>query len=168
MQLVHQAIPIFEIMHPGCIGVFCFDQSTNHNAIAGDALVVTKINLSFREKQPKMCDEQYINEYGEKYIQLITFSNNHKLKGQPKGIKQVLKECNLQLINEIHLTCEQYSEKCDDINSERVNCYAQRIISLQPDFCEQWSILEEAIIKAGHIFERYLKFYCECNFIERF
>ncbi|PKC10829.1 hypothetical protein RhiirA5_288288, partial [Rhizophagus irregularis] len=43
-----------------------------------------------------------------------------------------------------------------------------RIISLQPDFCEQQSILKEVIIKAGHIFERYLKFYCECNFIERY
>ena len=39
---------------------------------------------------------------------------------------------------------------------------------LQPDFQEQRSILEEAIIKAGHIFERYLKFHCECNFIERY
>ncbi|CAG8757810.1 1394_t:CDS:2, partial [Rhizophagus irregularis] len=35
-------------------------------------------------------------------------------------------------------------------------------------FCEQQSILKEVIIKAGHIFERYLKFYCECNFIERY
>ena len=41
-------------------------------------------------------------------------------------------------------------------------------MSLQPVFCEQWSVLEEAIIKAGYIFERYPKFYCECNFIERY
>lgn len=41
-------------------------------------------------------------------------------------------------------------------------------MSLQPDFLEQKSMLEEAIIKAGHIFERYPKFYCECNFIERY
>ncbi|RIA99523.1 hypothetical protein C1645_684789 [Glomus cerebriforme] len=54
--LMHQAISIFEILHPGCTGVFCFDQSTNHNAIAGDALVATKMNLSPRGKQPKMCD----------------------------------------------------------------------------------------------------------------
>ena len=39
---------------------------------------------------------------------------------------------------------------------------------LQPDFCEQWSILEETIIKKSHIFERYPKFHCECNFIERY
>ena len=42
---MNRAIPIFEILHPGCIGVFCFDQSTNHNAMAEDALVVTRMNL---------------------------------------------------------------------------------------------------------------------------
>ena len=41
-------------------------------------------------------------------------------------------------------------------------------MSLQPDFQEQRSILKEAIIKSGHIFECYLKFHCECNFIERY
>ncbi|PKY48738.1 hypothetical protein RhiirA4_464409 [Rhizophagus irregularis] len=45
-QLVHQAIPKFELLHPRCIGVFCFDQSTNHNAMAADALIASKINLS--------------------------------------------------------------------------------------------------------------------------
>ncbi|PKY46319.1 hypothetical protein RhiirA4_320161 [Rhizophagus irregularis] len=167
-QLVHQAIPIFEILHPGCTGVFCFDQSTNHNAMAGDALVATKMNLSPGGKQPKMRDGWYINEYGEKCIQSMIFPNNHHLKGQPKGIKQVLKERNLWPMREIRLTCEQCSGKCDDVNLERVDCCARRIMSLQPDFCEQRSILEEAIIKADHIFERYPKFHCECNFIERF
>ncbi|PKY59893.1 hypothetical protein RhiirA4_281522, partial [Rhizophagus irregularis] len=44
--LVHQAIPIFELLHSGCIGVFCFDQSINHNAMAADALIASKMNLS--------------------------------------------------------------------------------------------------------------------------
>ncbi|CAB4417942.1 unnamed protein product [Rhizophagus irregularis] len=87
--LVHQAIPIFEILHPGCIGVFCFDQSTNHNAMAGDALVATKMNLSPRGKQPKMRDGWYIKD-GEKCVQSMTFPNNHHLKGQPKvGLRSV-------------------------------------------------------------------------------
>ena len=41
-------------------------------------------------------------------------------------------------------------------------------MSLQPDFCEQQSILEEEVTKAGHIFERYPKFHYECNFIEQY
>ncbi|CAB5365258.1 unnamed protein product [Rhizophagus irregularis] len=95
MQLVHQAIPIFEILHSGCTGVFCFDQSTNHNAMAGNALVATKMNLSPEGKQPKMRD----------------------------GIKQVLdEECNFWPTKEICLICEQYSGKCDDVNLERVDC----------------------------------------------
>ena len=91
---MHQAIPIFEILHPGCVGVFCFDQSTNHNAMAADALIATRINLSPEGAQPKMRDGWYINENGEKLVHLMVFPDNHKLKGKPKGIKQVLIECN--------------------------------------------------------------------------
>ncbi|CAG8798847.1 10846_t:CDS:1, partial [Cetraspora pellucida] len=47
-QLVQQAIPIFEMLHPSCIGVFCFNQLTNHNAITEDALVATQMNLGPR------------------------------------------------------------------------------------------------------------------------
>ncbi|CAB4444379.1 unnamed protein product [Rhizophagus irregularis] len=53
------------------------------------------MNLSPGGKQPKMRD------------------------GQPKGIKQVLKERNLWPTKEIRLTCEQCSGKCDDVNLER-------------------------------------------------
>ena len=70
---MHQAIPIFEILHPGCVGVFCFDQSTNHNAMAADALIATRMNLSPGGTQPKMRDSWYINENGEKCIQSMLF-----------------------------------------------------------------------------------------------
>jgi len=98
----------------------------------------------------------------------MIFSDNHQLKGQLKGLKQVLKECNLWPTKGTCLMCGQCFEKYDDVDSERLDCCARRIILLQPDFCEQRSILEEAIIKANHIFERYPKFHCECNFIERY
>ncbi len=54
----------------------------------------------------------------------MIFSDNHQLKGQPKGIKQILKECNLWPTNGIRLICEQYSEKCDNTNLERLDCCA--------------------------------------------
>ena len=130
--------------------------------MAADALVVTKMNLSHGGAQPKMRVGWYINEHG------IFPAINHQLKGKPKGIKQVLKERNLWPTEGVRLICEQCSKKQDDDNPERLDCCARRIMSLQPDFCEQRSILEEAIIKAGHIFERYPKFHCECNFIERY
>ncbi|PKB97662.1 hypothetical protein RhiirA5_259139, partial [Rhizophagus irregularis] len=121
------------------------------------------MNLSPRGAQPKMRNGWYINENGKKLVHLMVFPDNHKLKGKLKGIKHVLTEQ-----KGIRLMCEQYFGKQDDIDSERLDCCARRIMSLQPDFCEQRSILEEAIIKAGHIFERYPKFHCECNFIERY
>ncbi|CAG8745181.1 5518_t:CDS:1, partial [Funneliformis caledonium] len=60
-----------------------------------DALIATKINLGFREVQSKLRNGWYINENSERYVQSMIFSDNHQLKGQLKGIKQVLKECNL-------------------------------------------------------------------------
>jgi len=37
-QVKNLAIPIFEIMHPNATAVFAFDNSTNHGALADDAL----------------------------------------------------------------------------------------------------------------------------------
>ncbi|CAJ0644514.1 14480_t:CDS:2 [Entrophospora sp. SA101] len=53
-QLKEKAIPIFEAMHPGCVAVFAFDNSTNHGAYASDALLVNKMNLNSGGIQPKM------------------------------------------------------------------------------------------------------------------
>ena len=44
-QLTDKAIPIFEYLHPGCTGLFMFDQSTNHNAYRLDALVASRMTL---------------------------------------------------------------------------------------------------------------------------
>ncbi len=51
----------------------------------------------------------------------MIFSNNHKLKSQLKGIKQILKERNLWLTKNIHLIYKQCSEKYNKVNSERLN-----------------------------------------------
>ncbi|CAG8802706.1 7422_t:CDS:2, partial [Cetraspora pellucida] len=122
-QLEEHAIPIFEVLHPGCIGVFCFDQSTNHNAMAENALVATKINLGSRGLQPKMCNGWYFDEDGEKQIQSMLFPDNYhivKYREQPKGIKQVLTKHGL---------------------------WPLQGVRLQPDFCEQKSMLEESYVK---------------------
>ena len=36
---------MFEELHPGCVGVFVFDNSTKHGAFASDALNVGHMNL---------------------------------------------------------------------------------------------------------------------------
>ena len=39
---------------------------------------------------------------------------------------------------------------------------------MEPDFLEQKTLIAETVEAAGHIFELYPKFHCECNFIECF
>ena len=53
-QVVERAIPTFEKAYPGHIGVFTFDNSSGHACKADDALVVRRMNLSHRGKQPEM------------------------------------------------------------------------------------------------------------------
>jgi hypothetical protein len=137
--------------------------------MAADALIVTKMNLSPGGAQPKMRDGWYVDENGERHVQSMIFPDDYpieKLRGQPKGIKQILMERNLWPSKKLRLVCKECSEKHDDLM--RLDCCAQKILSSQPDFREQQSMLHEAILSAGHVFERYPKFHCECNFIERY
>ncbi len=90
--------------------------------MAVDTLIAMRMNMNLRRKQPKMRDGWYINENNEKIVQLMIFPDNHPLKGQPKGIKQVLKKYNLWPLKDIHLICEQCSEKDYDLNPERLDC----------------------------------------------
>ncbi|CAJ0762844.1 18952_t:CDS:2 [Entrophospora sp. SA101] len=155
-QLVNRTIPIFEVLHPGCVGVFCFDQSTNHNAMAEDALIVTRMNLGPAKKQAKLHDGWYTNKEGEKCIQKMVFGDEAdiELRGEPKGIQLVLTECGLWPAEKIRLVCDQCSGKMEK-DPNRQNCCARRILSCQLDFLEQKSALEESIIAAKHIFEKY-------------
>ena len=44
-QLKDDAIELFELIHPNCVGVFLFDNSSNHSAFAEDALVASRMTL---------------------------------------------------------------------------------------------------------------------------
>src|SRR6266542_4098985 len=84
---------------------------------------------------------------------------------EPKGMKQVLIEHGLWR-NGLNADCQLCKNKIEDMNW--TNCCAQRIISLQPDFLSQKSMLEEVILEAGHRCIFYLKFHCKLNYIERY
>jgi len=140
-------------MHPNCIGLFCFDQSSNHAAMPEDALKAQNMNLKPGGKQPKLRDGWYAR--GEQRIQQpMQFED-----GTPKGIRAVLEERGLWPSGRILLEC---TDSCSEA------CCARKIMASQPDFQEQKSSLEEAIEKKGHLVTFYPKFHCECNFIERF
>ena len=53
-QVKTKSIPIFETLFPNCIGLFAFDNSSNHAAFLPDALVANKMNLFLGGKQPTM------------------------------------------------------------------------------------------------------------------
>jgi hypothetical protein len=45
-QLTTKVMPLFKLLHPDMIGVFLFDQSSNHKAFSEDALVASKMNMN--------------------------------------------------------------------------------------------------------------------------
>ncbi len=49
-QVINYAIPIFETKYSNSIGIFAFDNSTNHEAMAKDALNVNKMNVNLGGK----------------------------------------------------------------------------------------------------------------------
>ena len=54
LEQVKIAVKIFEIKHPGKIGLFLFDNSTGHNAYAADALIAHHTNYRPGGKQSRM------------------------------------------------------------------------------------------------------------------
>ena len=47
-------------------------------------------------------------------------------------------------------------------------CCARHFLASRPDFLAQKTALQETVEKAGHIFELYPKYHCECNWIEMY
>ena len=82
---------------------------------------------------------------------------------QPNGMQMVLEKRGLWIRNGLRLKCPKYS--CDP---EATACCATRLISLQPDFFQPKSLVQETIENAGHLCIFLPKFHCELNFIEFF
>jgi len=102
-QVKTRAIPIFERMYPGAVAEFFFDQSTAHGAYAADALNANEMNVNPGGKQRRMrdtiipCNNPHPHLCGK--AQSMIFEANlppdhpfYEFRGQPKGMKFVLKE----------------------------------------------------------------------------
>jgi hypothetical protein len=163
-QVEYRAIPIFEAKFPDAIGLFMFDNSSNHGAFLPDALVANRMNKGPGGKQPKMRKTFWGPNNVE---QLLVWPDDHpdpKLRGQPKGIEQVLRERGLW--KKMNLKCKLCMAKEKD--DSRVDCCAVRVMSLQPDFLAQKPGLVEVIENAGHLCIFLPKFHCELNYIEMY
>ena len=142
-------------MHPGCVAIFAFDQSSNHTSYAKDALIASKMNLSSGGKQPKMHNT---------IVRDGTFQSMVLPNGEPKGMKLVLEERGLWVPGLVRICNKCKKEK----NHDQVDCCAFKILSLEPDFMAQKTLLEEIVEQAGHKIIFYPKYHCELNFIKSF
>jgi hypothetical protein len=55
-QVLDVALPVFRVAFPDFVGVWIFDNSSNHGCFAPNALRVEKLNLSSGGKQPYLRD----------------------------------------------------------------------------------------------------------------
>lgn len=102
---VKEAIKIFELNWPDSVGVWIFDNSSNHDGKAGDALAISKMNVNPEGAQGHMRDTiiPVSNPHGlsgkpQSMVFPSTLPDNHpykKFEGQPKGMKVVLEELGL-------------------------------------------------------------------------
>jgi hypothetical protein len=156
-QIKNKAIPIFEKSFPGAVGVFAFDNATNHSCFANDALIATRMNLGPGGSN-KYNFKDGVLPSGEP-------QKMHLEDGRPKGIEIILRERNLWP------TGRKVLRICDDCkkhSSTRDDCCAIRILSLQQDFASQRPLVQEVIERCGHKVIFFPKFHCELNFIEYF
>jgi hypothetical protein len=146
-QVKEQALPIFRILHPDCDALFAFDNSANHHAMAPDALVASRLNLSDGGKNvPKLRAGWFTDEHGQRTEHAMQTPD-----GKRKGTRTILKERGLWPPRGL--------SRAD----------AQCLVANQPDFAEQLEWLEETVVSvAGYLITYFPKFHCELNHIEMF
>ena len=148
-QFQNKVLPAFEELHPDCVGVFMFDNSTNHKKMPDDALVASRLNLSDGGKNSRKVIRD--GQFGANVSQPMIDD-----KGVQKGIRRILEERGLW----------EPGMKLAD---------ARQVLESQDDFRNQRSVLEECVRSyrdeegnERHVFILLPKFHCELNHIERF
>jgi hypothetical protein len=84
-------------------------------------------------------------------------------------IRLPLEERNLGRWNEFEQKNENWKFTCSH-KTENVDFCPRHMLSMQPDFQEQKSSIEEIILatERGHMYSLHPKFNCETNWIERY
>ncbi|PBK83206.1 hypothetical protein ARMGADRAFT_1089549 [Armillaria gallica] len=167
-QLKEKIIPAFKAAHsPGYRALIMVDNSQGHAAYSEDTLLPQCMNLKPGGKQAIMQDGWYIKD-GKKVVQLMTFPPDHpEFPGLAKGMREVLMEQGLWR-HGLKMECKKAKDTGDKCDPEVTDCCAKHILTLQPDFQAQKSLVQEVIEEAGHQCIFLAKFHCELNFIEFF
>ncbi|KAI0357255.1 hypothetical protein OH77DRAFT_1422815 [Trametes cingulata] len=163
VQLLSQsddAMTIFELLYPGCIGLFIFDQSSAHASLGPDALRAFDMNKTNGGKQRVQKDtvipmNNPVVELRGKPQKMTTEA------GEAKGLQQTLEERGFDV--------RGMRAKCSPVCPfENERCCMARLLSKQDDFRNQESLLEQKIKARGHLCMFLPKFHCELNPIEMY
>lgn len=144
---------VFEILHPGCIALFAFDNSQNHQAMAPDALVANRLNISDGGANVPHLRAGWYERDGHilRHDMQYEGSGKHSINGKiQKGIQRILKERGLWPATGLSLS------------------NAKSLLQSQPDFAAQTFWLRETIESRGYLLILYPKFHPEFNWIEMY
>ena len=170
-----EVLRIFEAMHPGQIGVFTFDNSTNHGVFPEGARVVgSGVNKNPGGKNAPgstnvapMADG-WCESGGVRVEQKMHFP----AAGVFKGTKEVLRERGLEAESMLRGSCDKKSRAADKLAGGACapgeKCCCANVLKCQPDFLAQPTALEELLANAGHICRVLPKCHPELNPIESF
>lgn len=126
--------------------LWLFDNAPSHRKMADDALNVNNMNMKPGGHKPILHDTQFTDANGVVHQQQM-YTFNQKGEKIPKGTKMVLEE---RGINTAGMHAKQQSE----------------VLAAQPDFLAETSMLEQLLVKRGHIVKFTPKFHCELQPIE--
>ena len=166
-QVVDRLIPIFEAVHGNgpnglpCQGLFIFDNATGHKIFANDALIARSLPLKDGGKRaPRMRNTTFKLPDGTERVQVMIND-----KGEPKGMRNILKERGKWPSGAFKGRCELCSSKIADDpgRSFRRDCCATRMLECEPDFAAQKCLISEVAEAAGHLTLFLPKFHPELN-----
>ncbi|KAA8893964.1 hypothetical protein FN846DRAFT_460178 [Sphaerosporella brunnea] len=185
------ALPMFERAFPGCQAICLLDNAPSHRAMAADALIASRMQLSPGGDVKPMRESWYIKlaliddtwqapqpPAPNSFIMQVGPQKYHCRKVKQKmqqadgvtarGLREILKERGLWPDEGFKRQCDpQYrASELQKCVAQGKFCCAAATMALQPDFLEQKSALEEAIINRGHIPLFLPKFHPEFNWIE--
>lgn len=167
LKIKEKIIPAFERAHPPNYQMLLMvDNSQGHSAYAEDALLTSRMNMNPGGKQAVLRNGWFIHN-GERITQSMVFPPDHpQFPGLPKGMRQVLTERGLYRRGLVMVCRKKNDESGEKCPPGAADCCAKRILTLQPDFQEQKSLVQEVVENAGHHCIILPKFHCELNFIE--
>ncbi|RKF62157.1 hypothetical protein GcM3_149011 [Golovinomyces cichoracearum] len=150
VKQVIKDIKIFEQLRPDSIGLFQFDSSSNHYAMAADSLVAPKLSLSDGGTVLLMRDAVFNGHVKKMQV----------AEGVQKGIRTILQERG-KWKNGFRLDCK------GNCSSDNGYC-ARRILASEENFLNEKTILQRAVEDKGHLLIKSPKYHCELQYIEPF